>query len=117
MSGLTGYLAGLSAEDAMTRHYEAKGAKILARRWRGAGGELDLVVEDDGVVVVVEVKKSRTFDMAAARLTRKQISRLYAAAEEFLGTLINGGLRNTRFDVALFDASGQHRVLENALCA
>ena len=115
MCGRTGYLAGLVAEDSVARHYAHKGGRILARRWRGAGGEIDVIVEHMGVVVFVEAKKSRSFARAALRVGLDKIRRLHIAAQEYLGTLSDGGLRDARFDVALLNAGGQIEVVENVL--
>lgn len=88
----------------------------MARRWRGQAGEIDLIMQDGDGVVMVEVKKSRSFARAADRLTQRQIGRLMLAAEEFLGTQPRGSLTNVRFDVALVNAHGEIKVIENALC-
>ena len=58
MSGKTAYLAGLSAEDQVARLYETHGYHLRARRWRGRGGEIDLIFEKSGEITFVEVKKS-----------------------------------------------------------
>lgn len=115
--GLTGYLAGAAAEDCVARHYEAAGMRIAHQRWRGAGGEIDLVVRNGGEVIFVEVKKSRDFDRAADRLGARQIRRLLAAGEEFVGGEPAGALTEMRFDVALVNGQGQVRIVENALQA
>lgn len=115
MSGRVSYLKGLAAEDSVVARYEAQGATILERRWRGAGGEIDLIVRLGVDVVFVEVKASATADAAAHALSERQIARLFAAAEAFLGTLPTGSLTHTRFDVALVDGAGQVTILENAL--
>ncbi len=90
---------------------------LVARRWRGAGGEIDLVFERDGQAVFVEVKKSRTHAMAAERLSQRQIARLLQSAEHCLGGFPRGSLTPMRFDVALVDAQGRIDVLQNALAA
>lgn len=48
MSGMTSYLAGQSAEYAVEADYVRRGGypPVAARRWRGSGGELDLVFRD-----------------------------------------------------------------------
>ena len=56
MSGKTAYLAGLSAEDQVARLYETHGYHLRARRWRGRGGEIDLIFEKSGEITFVEVK-------------------------------------------------------------
>ncbi|MBC6437213.1 MAG: YraN family protein [Rhodobacteraceae bacterium] len=115
MSGRVGYLAGIAAEEQVAAHYQRGGYRILARRWRGQGGELDLVGERDGTVVFIEVKKSRTHATAALRLSARQIQRLMDGAADYLGQLPNGLNTDTRFDVALVDASGRIDIIENAL--
>jgi len=117
MTGQTGYYAGLAAEEAVARHYARAGHATLARRWRGKGGELDLIAERDGQTIFVEVKKSRSFAAAAARLSARQIARLQSAALEFLGTLPGGLISEMRFDVACVDALGRIEVTENAIWA
>ena len=87
---------------------------MVARRWRGQGGEIDLIVRDGAGLIFVEVKKSRCFARAAERLTPRQSARIQAAAEEFLGTQPRGSLTPVRFDLALMNAHGEIQILENA---
>ncbi len=87
---------------------------MLHRRWRGAAGEIDLILRDGETLVFVEVKKSRSFARAADRLSPAQMHRIAAAAAEFLGTQPRGQLSDMRFDVALVDGSGEVRIVENA---
>ena len=42
------------------------------------------------------------------------MKRLYASAEEYLGQMPNGSLTDVRFDVALVNALGEVRIIENA---
>lgn len=113
-SGRAGYEAGVAAELRVAQDYERRGFPIARRRWRGQAGEIDLIARDGEGLVFVEVKKSRSFDRALERLSRRQIARLRTAAEEYLGTQPRGSLTDVRFDVALLDAHGQIRVIENA---
>lgn len=111
------YHAGLAAEDSVLRQYLDSGHALLAQRFRGLRGEIDLVLRKGASVVFVEVKKSRSFDAALARLGPAQIGRIVDTASEFLGTQPLGQMTETRFDVALVNASGEVRVMENALAA
>lgn len=113
--GRRGYLAGLAAEDGVASDYVHRGYPLVARRWRGQAGEIDLIMQDGDGVVIVEVKHSRSFARAAESLSQRQIGRLTQAAEEFLGTMPRGSLTNVRFDLALVDCRGEIRVIENAL--
>jgi putative endonuclease len=112
--GRMAYHAGLAAEDQIARHFASRGHVIIAQRWRGRRGEIDLIVRDGDGLVFVEVKQSRDFDTALSHVTAAQVRRLYATGEEYLGTLPSGSLMDVRFDVALVDGSGGVRILENA---
>ena len=50
---------GKRAEDLVAADYESEGYQILHRRWRGGGGEIDLVCRRGGEIVVVEIKAAR----------------------------------------------------------
>ncbi|MCF2906557.1 YraN family protein [Octadecabacter sp. CECT 8868] len=112
--GATSYHAGLAAEDIVAKRYTRAGYSVLARRWRGSAGEIDLVAQDGDGIIFIEVKKSRSHAQAAARLTRRQMDRIFGAGSEFLATQPRGQLTEVRFDVALVDGQGQVDVIENA---
>lgn len=112
--GQVSYHSGVSAEQCVASDYERRGFSVARRRWRGAGGEIDLITRDGDGLVFVEVKKSRSFAQAAERLTRRQMARIYAAAEQFLAFEPAGQLTNVRFDVALVDDAGDLKIIENA---
>ncbi|MDU8912905.1 YraN family protein [Aestuariicoccus sp. MJ-SS9] len=113
-TGSTAYHAGLSAEGQVARHYTERGSAIVAQRWRGAAGEIDLIADDGKQLIFVEVKKSRNFGRALEGLTRRQIDRIQLAGEEYAGAHARGSLTEMRFDVALMNDAGQIRILENA---
>ncbi len=117
MQGRTEYHAGLAAEERIAQDYERRGFAVERRRWRGAGGEIDLIVRDGDAVIFIEVKKSRDFARAAERLSPRQMARLCQSAEEFLAGEPRGLLTDMRFDVALVDGQGRHHILENAFGA
>lgn len=51
---------GAQGEDLAARYLEQRGWTVLARNWRCAEGEIDLILRDpDGVTVVCEVKARR----------------------------------------------------------
>ena len=112
--GRTAYHTGLAAEESVARDYGRRGRTVAARRWRGLSGEIDLVVRDGEGFVFVEVKQARTFDLAAERLSRRQMDRICLAAQEFVGTQPRGSLTDMRFDLALVDGQGRVQVIENA---
>lgn len=114
MRGAVSYQAGQAAELRVATDYERRGFSIAHRRWRGAGGEIDLIARDGDGLIFVEVKKSSSFDRAAARISRRQTDRICASAAQFLENEPNGQLTNVRFDAALVDASGAVQIIENA---
>ena len=98
------YQAGQSAELRVATDYERRGFSIAHRRWRGAGGEIDLIARDADGLVFIEVKK----------ISRRQVNRICASAAQFLEHEPGGQLTNVRFDAALVDASGAVHIIENA---
>ena len=108
------YLSGSAAEDSVARHYERRGLPLAERRWRGRIGEIDLIVQNGNGLVFVEVKKSKSFDRAVAQLSTAQMRRIYATAEEYLIGMPKGQLTEVRFDVALVNAHGEVKIIENA---
>ena len=114
MTGSVGYHAGDVAEDIVASDYICRNYQLAARRWRGKGGEIDLVMRDGDKVIFVEVKKSKTFAAAAHRLKGTQMERICTAAQEFLAGEPRGQLTNVRFDLVMVDGTGAVKVIENA---
>ena len=112
--GRANFHAGQAAEQAVALLYESRGVKICARRWRGHSGEIDLVGRLGDEVIVIEVKQSRTHDLAASHILPAQIGRIFATAEEFLAGEPKGLFTDLRIDLALVDGQGRIEVLENA---
>ena len=93
------HLLGRRGEDAVARWLSGEGWTVLARRWRCASGELDLILRDPaGALVAVEVKvrvTARTGN-AAESVDRRRLARLRAALATFArqdGTPNATGLR------------------------
>jgi putative endonuclease len=114
MTGAVGYHAGLCAEDIVASDYLRGGYELLERRWHGAGGEIDLIFGKGDAIIFVEVKKSRNFGTAAARVSPRQVSRIYASAGGYLATCPMGQDTESRFDVALVDGIGATEIIQNA---
>lgn len=113
IQGLNNYCDGLAAEDSVARVYEERGGEVAARRWRGLSGEIDLIVRFGASIVVVEVKKARDFTRAAESFGARQLGRIMAAAEEFIGGEPAGALTCVRVDLGIVDGTGQTQILEN----
>ena len=111
--GRGNYHAGLAAEAIVAKDYLARGRALAEQRWRGQGGEIDLIFREGERVVFTEVKKSRTHDLAAQRLTMRQLRRICAAASEYVAGEPRGQSTEIRFDLATVDQAGTVRVIEN----
>ena len=114
LTSQTNYHAGLAAETIVAGDYAQRGRPLAAARWRGKGGEIDLIVRDGDGLIFIEVKKSKTHDQALRRVSRRQMDRLCRAASEYVAKEPLGQLTEMRFDVATVDQSGTVRIIENA---
>ena len=108
---------GLAAEDIVARHYLRRGHTIVAHRWRGGGGEIDLILRNDTGVVFVEIKQAASIEAAAERLRPAQIARIQDAIGAFLSGEPDGLMTELRLDLALVNARGEVHVLENLMAA
>jgi putative endonuclease len=90
---------GYEGERAAERHLVRRGWRVLARNWRGAGGELDLVAARRGVVAVCEVKTRTDAAALAEPLTAAQRERVVRAASAFLAGRPDLGGHEVRFDL------------------
>ncbi len=91
---------GRWGENLAAAHYRRLGYAVLDRNWRSGTGDLDLIVELDGVVVFSEVKARRTdrYGPAAAAVGPTKQRRIRLLALEWLEQ--NRPERNgIRFDV------------------
>jgi len=89
---------GRQAEDRALAHLEAHGLRLVARNARSRLGEVDLIMDDRGVLVFVEVRyrKSAAFGSAAESVTARKQARIRATAQTYLA---HHGDRACRFDV------------------
>jgi putative endonuclease len=96
---------GLRGEDLACRTLEARGYHILYRRYRTRYGELDIVSEEAGVLVFVEVRArtSGRFGHPANSVDAQKQQRVAAMAEAYLG-LEGQRDRVCRFDVVTVEA-------------
>lgn len=94
-------LLGREGEDAVARHLEAEGWRIVDRRFRAAGYEIDLVAERGGVLAFVEVKTRKPGALAPpATAVDWRKRRRIAAAARVAAARWGRGASAFRFDVA-----------------
>jgi putative endonuclease len=115
--GARSFRSGQAAETGVARHYAGRGMTIAAQRWRGGGGEIDLIARDGDVVVFIEVKQARSHAEAAERLGAAQMRRIVQAATVYCDGEPKGQFTEVRFDLALVDGQGRIDIIENALAA
>ena len=92
---------GRAGEDAALASYRERGYRLLARNWRCRTGEIDLVVEREGLVVFCEVKtrSGSAFGGGYEAVTSTKQRKLRQLAVQFVAW--NGFVpRASRFDVA-----------------
>jgi putative endonuclease len=91
---------GRRGEELAAAWYAGHGYHVIARNWRCATGEVDLIVRRGELLVVCEVKARRTdaYGPPAAAVGRAKQQRLRRLAAEWLAT---SGVRGVevRFDV------------------
>lgn len=92
---------GKWGEDLAARHLEATGYEVLARNWRCAAGEIDIVARNGDGIVFVEVKtrSGYGFGEPASAVTETKIRRLHRLAGRWLAECHPPGWHDLRFDV------------------
>ena len=101
---------GAHGEEIATRELLGLGCSVLARNWRPAPGrglvkgEIDIIAQDGGELVVVEVKTRSTmaFGGAIEAVTRAKVSRLRRLAAAWLATQ-ERRFEGVRIDVICID--------------
>ena len=91
---------GRYGEDVAARHLIDAGLEIVARNWRCAEGEIDIVARECGALVICEVKTRSTdrYGVPAEAITRRKADRLRRLAALWLQEHPAGGA-DVRFDV------------------
>ena len=104
---------GRRGERAAEKHLRRSGYRIVARNFRAAGAEIDLVAMDGDVLVFVEVKTRRSREAGAPEeaVDERKQKRMRRAAEIF-ATRYRADDITMRFDVVAIDASGERLEIE-----
>ena len=104
---------GRRGERAAEKYLRRNGYRIVARNFRAAGAEIDLVAMDGATLVFVEVKtrQSRTAGAPEEAVDERKQKRMRRAAEMFARRYRADDVE-MRFDIAAVDASGQQLEIE-----
>jgi putative endonuclease len=100
---------GRAGERAAAAFLRRRGWRVLARNWRGAGGELDLVVARGDTLAFCEIKTRSDERALGETLTALQRVRIVRAAEAFLAVRPDLAGRTARFDLLTVRASAWRR--------
>ncbi|MDA9465809.1 YraN family protein [Bradyrhizobium sp. CCBAU 53415] len=95
------FRTGISAESRAAAYLMAKGYRILAKRYRTAHGEIDIVARRRNLIAFVEVKARATLDEAAFAVTPRQQRRIIDAAQGWLAAHPEHAEFELRFDAML----------------
>ena len=92
---------GVDGEAAALDRYVGLGYRLVARNWRCRIGELDLILERDGVLVICEVKTRRgtRYGPGWEAVTARKRAKIRAVSEAFM-LATRARPRGIRFDVA-----------------
>ena len=106
---------GIRGEQLIADWYGARGYEVVARNWRCADGELDLILRLGRQFVFCEVKarSSTAFGAPVEAVTRTKQARIRRLAARWLDDAAPVRPREIRFDVASV-LDGQIEVLEGA---
>ena len=96
---------GKDAEDRACIYLQARGMTLLHRNFRSKRGEIDLILQDSGSLVFVEVRyrQQAKFGSAAESVDRRKQAKLVACAQHFLQTHPHTNQLACRFDVVAID--------------
>jgi putative endonuclease len=91
---------GRYGEDVAARYLQGAGLVVLARNWRTAGGELDIIARDGSTLVFCEVKtrSGDGYGPPAAAVVGAKAQRIRRLAAAWLSEA-GGGWAALRFDV------------------
>ena len=104
---------GIDSENAAAVYLKHAGYRIVARNYRNAIGEIDIIAKDGATLVFVEVKARRSsrFGSAKTAVTHQKMARLARAAMMYLKETGQFGT-SARFDVVTIDGTGPNRKMD-----
>lgn len=77
---------GKEGEDYATSYLEEQGYKILERNFACKTGEIDIIAEENGTIIFIEIK-SRTnleYGLPSEAVTEAKLKHIYRSAEYYL---------------------------------
>lgn len=105
-------------EDAAAFYLRSAGYEVLERNYRSRVGEIDIVAEDNGTIVFVEVRYRKPSSLVSPEesITKEKARRLKLAARRYLAEQGIGDGVPVRFDLcAVSDGGRSFQVLRNVI--
>lgn len=96
---------GKQAEEQARRYLQTRGLTLVGSNFRCARGEIDLIMQDHGTLVIVEVRyrENTQHGDPAETVTRSKQIRIIKAAQHYLAKHPNN--QPVRFDVVAISGS------------
>lgn len=115
---------GIWGEDEACRYLQSKGFSVLERNYHSRFGEIDIIADDCGCLVFVEVKtrKSKSYGYACEYVTESKMKKIILTAEAYLGNVEYPPVRFDVVEIYYFEANNCLRLksinhIENAFSA
>jgi len=97
--GQKAYRRGYWGEYLAAGLLRLKGYRLLARRWRSAQGEIDIIARKNNLIAIVEIKSRPNLQQAMEALSPAQQKRIEAAADLWLARQSDYAQLSLRFDL------------------
>jgi putative endonuclease len=99
---------GRWGEDQAIQHLRSRGCPIVARNWRCAAGEVDVIVQDGDCLAFVEVRtrRGRAYGSPEESITPKKLARMVAVAQSYVYE--QGWEGDWRLDVVAIELHAGH---------
>lgn len=109
---------GRTGESMAAAHLKKNGYRVVAANYRAKTGEVDIICEEGGALVFVEVKmrRQRAFGPPQAAVDKRKQRKIARTAQHYLARTRQSG-RRVRFDVLAITVTGDEpdfRIIKNA---
>lgn len=105
---------GHRAETLALWYLRLKGYRLLARRFKCAAGEVDLIMRRGDTTAFIEVKARGTVDEAVIAVTPRQAKRIASAAATWMARDPRAAEGHCRFDIVAVSSNFRPTHIANA---
>lgn len=113
---LSKHQAGLRAEKMALQYLIQKNYTLIAQRYKKSGGEIDLILHKNNILVMVEVRFRQGLYTAAESITQTKQMRILQTAQKFImeNEAFTKQFPYMRFDVILLNHKDEIHHIKNA---